>query len=382
MPPIRQCRKCILNTNDDPAIVFDQNGVCNYCKRVEQRLALEPKDPSVRKKKLQDAVQEIRASSARSYDSVLGVSGGVDSTYLAYAAKKLGLNPLLVHFDNGWNSELAVKNIEQIVEKLGFDLYTYVNDWAEFKDIQLAYLHASVVDIEVPTDHGIMGSLYRTAAKYKIRYIIEGSNYQTESVLPYHWVYPKLDDLNLKAIHRAFGKVKLRTFPLLNAKMGWYYNNVLRIRRCSLLEYMDYNKEDAKKIIQAELGWRDYGGKHYESIWTRFYQGYILYHKFGIDKRKAHLSNLIAAGQMTREEALSELQQPIYDPDQLEIDKDFVFKKFGLTEKIFNQIMQNPPRGHRHFPHRGPLYYRFYPLLLPLRPLRKFYNKIRTPAFT
>jgi N-acetyl sugar amidotransferase len=303
----------------------------------------------------------------------MGLSGGLDSTYMALQAKKLGLRPLVVHFDNGWNSECAANNIENILNKLDFNLYTLVVNWDEFKDLQLSYLKASVIDIEAITDHAISATLYKLAVKHGIKYILSGENIATEAVIPSHWVHRKSDHINIKAIHKKFGKIPLKTFPLMGfrEKRGIRKSGIQTVR---LLNLMPYEKKEAKRAVTRELGWKDYGGKHYESVFTRFYQGYILPVKFGIDKRKAHLSNLICSGQLTREEALSEMAKPPYDTELLKIDKDFVLKKLGLSHEEFENIMRLPVRSHKDFPYEGPLYYR-YPFLMPLRFLRDWLRK-------
>ncbi len=248
----------------------------------------------------------------------------------------MDLRPLAVHLDNGWNSELAVKNIENIISKLGIDLYTLVVNWQEFKDIQLSYLKASVVDIEVVSDHAIFATMYKLAKEKNIGYIISGQNIVTEHIMPSSWLYKKMDFVNLKDIHSKFGTVKLKTYPTFDFKKYVYYSSVLQLLPFYILDYVDYNKKAVKEFISKELNWRDYGGKHYESIFTKFYQAYILPEKFKIDKRKAHLSTLICSGQMSRQEAIHELEKPIYDPEELKADKEYVLKKFGLTEAEFD----------------------------------------------
>jgi len=286
----RQCTLSVMDNIADPQIRFDEKGICNYFEMYQKA---EEKYVSKNEAALTEVVSRIKeAGINKDYDCITGVSGGVDSTYLCIQAKRLGLRPLVVHFDNGWNSELAVKNIENIVSKLGFDLYTLVVDWNEFKDVQLAYLKASVVDIEAITDHAIIATLYRLAKEKNIRFILSGTNIVTEFVLPSFWIWNKYDSTNIKSIHKKFGTTKLKSFPLLSMKQRHYYQQVKKIESIPLLNYLPYNKKDAKELITQELGWRDYGGKHYESVFTRFYQGYILPRKFHIDKRKAHLSVL------------------------------------------------------------------------------------------
>ena len=253
------------------------------------------------------------------YDCLIGLSGGVDSTYVAWLAKQHGLRPLAVHLDNGWDSELAVKNVENIITRCGFDLFSLVIDWEEFRDIQLAYLYASVVDIEVVSDHAIFASMYKLAKEHNTGYILSGTNIVTEFIMPPSWLYDKMDYSNLKDIHYRFGKKKLNTYPYFDFRKHVYYNSVLGLSPISILNNVPYNKKEVKEIIQKELGWRDYGGKHYESQFTKFYQAYILPEKFHIDKRKAHLSTLICSGQMTRTEALQELEKPLYERGSVEV---------------------------------------------------------------
>lgn len=365
------CSHCILDTTDDPNIRFDENGVCNHCHfyQVQEKKYILPQE--VREKKLAEIVEQMkREGKNKEYDCVMGVSGGVDSTYAAYITKQLGLRALVIHLDNGWNSELAVKNIENIVQRLNYDLYTHVIDWEEFKDLQLSFLKASVVDIELLTDHAISACLLQEAKKRKIKFIISGVNMATEGVLPSHWTHRKMDLLNIISIHKKFGKIPLKTFPQLSFLDAIYCNNILKIQSVPILNYVPYIKTDAKKKISDELGWRDYGGKHYESIFTRFYQGYILPVKFHIDKRKAHLSSLVCSGQITRTQSLNDMQLPNYDSQLLKEDKQFVIKKFGLTEKEFEQIMALPIKKHLDYPSYVTRHYvyheKFFKAITPL----------------
>jgi len=347
----QQCSRCALDISAND-IRFDSKGVCNYCRNYdEETYRRSLTDEKEKREKLDKIVSEIKSSGAnKKYDCIVGLSGGTDSTYLVHLAKKLGLRPLAVHFDNGWDSELAVRNIAHVTRKLNVDLYSYVIDWEEFKDLQLAYLKASVVDIEVPTDQLIFASLYRVAHQKGIKSILCGNNHVTEFTMPTGWNYPaKFDSVNLGNIHRKYGKVKLRDFPRLGYFERYFYDKVARIRSVNLLDFVPYDKKEAKHILTEELGWRDYGYKHYESIFTRFYQGYILPRKFHIDKRKAHLSNLICSGQMTREEALAELKKDPYPLGEQKADKEYVIKKLGLTEGEFEDLMNLPARSHNDF---------------------------------
>lgn len=346
----RQCAITVMDNIADPDITFDDQGICNYYyqyKEVEKVSVFNGEDG---RQKLEVLVAAIKENGkGKPYDCLIGLSGGVDSTYVAWLVKDLGLRPLAVHLDNGWNSELAVKNIENIISKLGIDLFTLVINWQEFKDIQLSYLKASVVDIEVVSDHAIFATMYKLAKEKSIGYIISGTNIVTEYIMPPSWLYQKMDFANLKDIHSRYGTVKLKTYPTLDFKKSVYYSAVLRLNPVSVLNYIPYNKKEVKELIKKELNWRDYGGKHYESVFTKFYQAYILPEKFKIDKRKAHLSTLICSGQCTKQEALEELKLPLYSPDELQQDKEYVLKKLGLSADAFDAIMKMPPRRHEEF---------------------------------
>ena len=370
-----ECKNCILDSNDDPNLQLDENGMCNHCHYYYDQEKEFIKTGAEAENLMNDTIRQIKDfGKNRKYDCLVGLSGGVDSSYVAYLAKQKGLRALCVHFDNGWNSELAVMNIQNIVNKLGFDLYTYVINWDEFKDLQLAYLKASVIDIEVLTDHAIFGTLFKIAKENDIKYVLGGLNIVTEGILPYHWTYNKKDYINIKAIHKEFGTRQLDTFPFLDKKMKKFISQS-GVDFVNYLNWVPYVKNDVKKLLQKEIDWRDYGGKHYESIWTRFYQGYILPTKFNVDKRKAHLSTMICSGQITRDEALEEMKQPPYDQAQLKIDKEFVLKKLDLSEKEFDDIMKLPVRNHREFETEGS-FFNYYPVLKPLRPLWEAFKSI------
>jgi N-acetyl sugar amidotransferase len=330
-------------------IRFDEKGVCSFCHEFDELAAETIHRPlDVRMKELNDGVAKIKELGKNdNYDCLIGLSGGVDSSYICYWAKQVGLRPLVVHFDNGWNSELAVMNIENIINKLQFDLYTYVINWEEFRDLQLSYIKASVIDIEVPTDQLIFASLFKIARKYRIKSVINGNNISSEAILPRTWFYPdKLDLVNLTNIHKRFGQRPLKNFPKLGLIQQLVYKKLHSMFSVSPLNLLDYDKNAAKELLKREFGWKDYGGKHYESIFTRFYQGYILPRKFGVDKRKAHLSTLVAAGLMSREDALKELEKPTYDPELQKEDYEYALKKFDISREEFESYMNAPPVPH------------------------------------
>ncbi len=361
------CTKTVMDNIADTDIVFDENGISNYWhdyfKNANKRL-IHGEEGKI---KWENTIKEIKFhAKGNKYECIIGVSGGVDSTYIAYLVKQAQLKPLVVHFDNGWNSEIAVNNINKIVEYLQCDLHTLVIDWDEFRDLQKSYLRAGVVDIEALTDHAIFGTLYKIAAKHKIKYVISGNNYETESLLPKSWIFSKIDAVNIKDIHLKYGELKLKTYPFFGILEKKYYLNFKKLTFVSPINWAPYNKEHVKKLITKEIGWRDYGGKHHESVFTKFYQNYILPTKFNIDKRKAHLSNLICSGQLTRKEALEELKKPLYDPTELKNDKEYVVKKLGFTMEEFDELMKQAPKSHYDFKTEGTID-SHYPILKPVK---------------
>jgi len=346
-PLYRQCSISLMDNIADTAIIFDENGISNYYydyKIGEERETLTGEKAT---KKIEETISQIKKEGVgKKYDCIIGVSGGIDSTYLCYKAKEYGLRVLCVHFDNGWNSQDAVNNIENILKKLGFELYTYVIDWPEFKDIQLAYFKAGVIDIEAISDIAIVNCLDMICAEQKIGYILDGTNIWTEKTLPRKWT--NKDPNNLFEIHKKFGTMPLKKYPAL-FKNGKFVKPSGSFTSIPLLNYLEYNKAKVKEIIKKELDWSDYGGKHYESVFTRFYQGHILPIKFYADKRKAHLSNLIFSGQLTKEQALEEIKKPIYPPGMLEIDKIFVLKKLGFSEQEFSDYLKKEAIPHEFY---------------------------------
>lgn len=363
MDQYRICNRCVMDTTV-PDIEFNSAGVCNYCRAAENRLSSELYVGKEYKELFDNLIKQIKKVRInKTYDCIIGVSGGVDSSFVAYLVKhKYGLRPLAVHFDNGWNSELAVQNIEILLKKLDIDLYTHVVDWEEFKDLQLSFLRASVANCEIPTDHAIIALLYQTAAKYKIRYILHGGNLSTESIMPSIWMHDARDLLFMKTIHKKFGTKPLRTVPVMSySRLGWYIL-VRKIRYIGVLNYLYYEKEKAMQFLEDEFGWRKYGGKHFESIYTRFFQGYFLPKKFGMDKRRPHFASLIISGQMSREKALTELENPPYDPQTAKEDVDYIRQKFCLSDDDFNVVMRNPIKTSDDYSNSQWLFKRFSPV--------------------
>jgi N-acetyl sugar amidotransferase len=374
MSTLKVCSRCVMDTTASE-IVFDQDGVCNFCHHYDTNLVKDLFSDKDGEERIEKLIEQIKAKGKnRKYDCLIGISGGVDSSYVAYLVKKkYGLRVFAVHLDNGWNSELAVANVEQILKRLDIDLYTYVLDWKEFRDIQISFLKSGISNIEIPTDHAIWALLIKTAAKMNIPYIIAGNNVVTESIMPESWLYGSKDSKLIKAIHNKYGKIKMKTYPRLTTFDYVKYLLVRGIRWVPILNYIPYVKADAKKLLIDELGWRDYGGKHYESIFTRFFHAYYLPNKFGYDLRKSYLSALICSGQITREEAMDELKCPPAKQDMLIADKEYAMKKLGLNDTDFESIMTAPNKTFSDYPNSDGLWKRFANLV---RVARNFITRV------
>lgn len=348
--PYRQCTKTVMDTIKDPDISFDEQGVSNYYYSYFDQADKVVFKGEQGKKRIDEMVKTLKQNQKGKYDCIIGLSGGVDSTYLVYKSKEWGLNPLVVHFDYGWNLELAVQNIEQTLKHAGFELYTYVMNWEDFKHLQRAYFKAGVLDLDVPADQLIFAALNIVAKKFNIKYVLKGYNFQSEALLPRTWNYNRKFDLrNLRDINRQYGERKLKDLPKLGIWQQIYYDRIYSLKSFSPLNLFDYHKEEAKQELIQKIGWVDYGGKHFENVFTRFYQGYILPTRFSIDKRKAHLSTLICSNQKTRQEAIEELKQPPYDLKIMEDDYNYVSKKLGFTPEEFDQCLKGPIRLHTDF---------------------------------
>lgn len=345
------CTRCVMDTTD-PEIDFDEHGVCIHCRNFDQNI--KPIWPSLEgdQIKLDAMIETVKTyGQGKRYDCIIGLSGGVDSSYLAVKVAEWGLRPLVVHVDAGWNSELAVMNIEQICRRLGFDLVTHVVDWEEMRDMQVAFLRSNLANQDVPQDHAFFAALYGYAEKAGIKYVINGSNFATESILPAAWGYDAMDATHVKSIHARFGTRPRGDFPIVSFfDLYVKYPFILKMEVLRPLNLLPYNKEEAIRKLEKDYGWRYYGGKHYESRWTRFFQAYYLPYKFGYDKRKAHFSSLVVSGQMSRSDALEALKVPLYDPKLLVEDKIFIAKKLGLSISEFEALVDQPVRHFSEFP--------------------------------
>ncbi len=357
---IKVCSRCVMDSTV-PDIQFDDSGVCNICKHYFDVSVKELHTNDSGEEKLNSLIKKIKEKGKnKQYDCLIGLSGGVDSSYVAYLVKKkYGLRALAIHLDNGWNTELSVSNVENIVKILDIDLQTNVLDWKEFKDIQVSFMKSSISNIEIPTDHAIWATLIKTAGKLGIPYIIAGNNVVTEAIMPSSWLYPSKDSKLIKSIHSRFGKVKMKSYPRLTTFDYVKYLLVKRIRWVPILNYVPFVKDDAKQLLINELGWRDYGGKHYESVFTRFFHAYYLPTKFGYDLRKSYLSALICSGQIDRKTAIEELEKPTAPPEILNQDREYVVKKFGLTNEEFNNIMNAENKTFTDYPNNESLWRNF-----------------------
>lgn len=337
----------------DPDICFDKMGVCNHCIKFDTvtRNQWFPNDEGQRR--WAEGVEKIkREGKDMEYDCILGLSGGLDSSYLALKLNEWALRPLVVHVDTGWNSALAVSNIEAIVKYCGYDLHTHVVDWEEMRKLQLAYLRAGLANQDVPQDHIIFASLYHFATSRKIRYVISGGNIATEGVFPNAWLGSAMDAINLRAVYRQCGDgQQLRKFKTISFFQYYYwYPFIKRMRTLRPLNFMPYDKKNVLEELECTVGYKAYPRKHGESLFTKFYQNYWLPVKFGYDKRRPHLSSLIVSGQLTRGQALEKLSEPLYESAELEIDISYFCKKMRLSRVQFDELMQAPTHSYSDFP--------------------------------
>jgi N-acetyl sugar amidotransferase len=350
--PYQICSNCIMDTSDSN-IVFDERGWCDYCINYHKNIVPHWHPDERGARELQPVIERIKREGAKkSHDCIIGMSGGVDSSYVTYLAKeKFGLNPLIFHVDAGWNSQEAVNNIEKLVDALSLDLHTEVVDWTEMKDLQLAFFKAQVPHVDTPQDHAFFASLYNFAAANGFKYILTGANYSTECVRePLEWHYHASDLLQLRDIHRRFGRVPLKTFPQANIfKYKIYYRFFKGVRVVKPLNHVPFYKESAMQELADKFGWQKYPHKHYESRFTRFYEGYWLPKKFGYDKRRAHFSSLILTKQLTRDDALAKIAQPAYDEHLAQQDLEYVAKKLDLSADEFRTLMAGENRTYRDY---------------------------------
>ena len=346
------CTSCVMDTTDSK-IYFDENGVCDHCNDFYKNVKPNWHTDERGRKDLENIVDRIKESGKKhDFDCLLGLSGGIDSSYMLHiAVKEFGLRPLVFHVDGGWNSELAVHNIQMMVDKLGLDLYTEVINWEEMRDFQLAFFKAGVPHIDIPQDHAFIATLYNFADKYNIKYILNGGNVSTECVRnPMEWLYYGTDMLQIRDIIRQFGSVKMKTYPFSSIFRHKIYLRYVRgVQVVKMLNYRPYIKADATNLLQKEYGWRAYPQKHFESRFTKFYESYWLPVKFGFDTRKVQYSSLILTGQMTRDEALVKLKVPAYNPETIADDFKYIATKLNITEEELRSYLEEPNKSYKDY---------------------------------
>ena len=340
----RICSNCIMDTTD-PNITFDERGWCDYCCNYHKNIVPNWHTDERGEKELLKIAEKIKKEgNGKDFDCILGISGGLDSSYATYIAKeKMGLRPLIFHVDAGWNTQQAVGNIEKLVDGLGLDLYTEVINWEEMKDLQVAYFLSQMANMDDPQDIAFFSALYKFARKYKIKYVLTGANYSTECCRePGEWGgYPGIDKTLIKDIHRRFGKIPLKTFPIVDIfTYKIYYKYVLGMKIVKPLNYVPYIKKDVEKLLEERFGWQKFVHKHHESRFTRFYEDYWMPGKFGYEKRRAHFSSLILTNQMTRDEALERISKPELDEQFLIQEFEYVANKLGLSVEELQTIFK------------------------------------------
>ncbi len=337
----------------DLDITFDEYGICSHCRyydQVQSRWWYLGKEGEERFSLILDKIK--RKGERNPYDCLIGLSGGVDSSYVTYMAKtKFNLKPLIIHVDTGWNSELAVKNIQNIVERLDLDLYTYVIDWDEMRELQLAFLRSGIENQDIPQDHSFLAVMRKQARKHGIKYFLTGANISTESILPNVWGSSAVDSKLIKSIYRRFGSgKKLKSYPFISFFEYFisskFIHNLIKINP---LNYIDYRKDEAMRVLEQQFDWKYYGGKHFESIFTKFFQAFYLPMRYGYDKRRSHYSSLIVTDQMDREIALQLMEKPPYDEKSIKEDKIYLAKKLNLSMKDFEKLLKVEKRSHNDF---------------------------------
>jgi len=357
--PYQLCATCVMDTSD-AAITFDAEGVCDHCRTFHRDIKPHWHTDARGRREFEEMAARIKASGkGKPHDCILGMSGGIDSSYLLYVATvELGLRPLVFHVDAGWNSQEAVNNIEKLVDKLGLDLYTEVINWEEMRDLQLAYFKSGVPHIDSPQDHAFFSTMYKFAEEHGIKYILTGANYSTECIRnPLQWMYFQSDSIQLRDIHRQFGTRPLTTFPTTSILRHKVYLQILKgITVVRPLNYVPYIKTEAVALLVEKFGWQPYPQKHFESRFTKFYEGYWLPARFGYDVRRVQFSSLIVTGQMTREEALTRLQTPPFDELTVAQEFAFVASKLGITIEELRGYFEMPKRTYKDFRSQEQIY--------------------------
>ena len=354
------CKNCVMDTSDSK-ITFDRNGICDHCNTFYK--TIEPKWDTGENghRKLSKKIEQIKnEGKGKDFDCIMGVSGGIDSSYLLYMMKeKYDLKPLVFHVDAGWNSQVAVNNIERLVDGLNLDLYTEVINWEEMKDLQLAYFKSGVPHIDTPQDHAFFAMMYKFAEKHKIKNILTGGNYSTECVRnPIEWMYYQSDSIQLKDIHKKFGKNPLNSFPITN--ILWhkiYLPYIKKIKLLRPLDYIPYHKEKAMQLLVDKFGYQKYSQKHFESRFTQFYESYWLFKRFGYDTRKVQYSSLILTKQMARDEALERLKKLPYDEQTIKNDFEYISNKLSISVDELQRYMEMEKKTYKNYKSQNRTYY-------------------------
>ncbi len=354
------CKRCVMDTSDSK-ISFDSEGVCDHCHTFDKEIKTNWDYSENGTKKFHDKVLSIKKSSKNNeHDCIIGMSGGIDSSYLVYAAKEIfDLNPLVFHVDAGWNSQIAVNNIQRLVDALDIDLYTEVIDWEEMKDLQRSFFESGVPHIDTPQDHAFFATMYKFALKHNIKHILTGANYSTECIRnPIEWMYYQSDSRQIKDIHKRFGENSLKSFPLtsiIKHKVWLPYFRGIKVERP--LNFIPYKKSEAKELLISKFGWQPYPQKHFESRFTKFYESFWLPERFGYDVRKVQFSSLILTGQMTRDEALEELKKPTYDEKEIEREIEFICNKLEIKREDFDRYLNLPKKTFKDYKNQEEIYF-------------------------
>ena len=356
--PYQICTRCIMDTSD-PDIQFDRDGHCNHCSTALQRMATEYRPNAEGQRHIDAMVERIRHDGKDGkYDCILGLSGGVDSSYLAWKSREWGLRILLFHVDGGWNTKESTHNVQALAQKLGYDLHIHTIDWEEMRDLQIAYFKSGLANLDVPQDHAFFAVLFKKCEEYGIHHWLSGMNLVSECILPISWEHPALDGKQLRAVHRLFGHTPLRTFPVISFwDCAKFYGNIpffSTIHVHTPLNNLPYDVFAARKTLAEEVGWHNYGRKHEESRFTKLFQSYILPHRFGYDKRRPHYSSLIVSGLMTRDAAMAAISEPAYSsPEELEADIAYMCKRLNLSRDAWDALIATPKKYWQDYPNWG-----------------------------
>jgi len=357
--PYQICTNCVMDTSDSK-ITFDENGLCDHCISFKNDVLPNWHTGEKGRAELENIIAKIKKDGKnRDFDCIMGMSGGSDSSYLLHiVVKEYGLRPLVFHVDGGWNSQIAVNNINVMIEKLGLDLYTEVINWEEMKDFQLSYFKSGLSNIDVPQDHAFVATLYNFANRYKIKYILNGGNFSTECVRnPLEWLYYGTDMAQIKDVRKRFGTIPLKTYPFSSVLRHKFYLRYVRmVRVVKPLNYVPYIKAEAMKFLEKEYDWQPYPQKHFESRFTKFYEGYWLPEKFGYDTRKVQFSSLILTNQMTREEALEKLAVPAIDENEVKHEFEYVANKLGISVEELQSYFDAPNKTYKDYKNRETMF--------------------------